>query len=149
MTTIEQTIFIKATPEAVTAVSLDLNRMAEWYVGVENVESNSKWLAIGSVTTINFKSAGLFSAAGTIFPLPFTTVEYIPNEKLTTKTKSARGTYSAMISWGFAPHNGGTTLSYKQDYELSGDHFDRATVENSFNQSVVQSLNNLKKIVEG
>ena len=149
MTIVEQSVFINATPEAVTAVFQDLNRMAEWYVGVENVELDGKWPAVGSVTTISFKSAGLFSAAGTIAPLPFTTMEYIPNEKLMMKVKSAGGSYSAMISWGFTSHNGGTTISYKQDYEAFGEHLDLAAIENGINQSVAYSLNNLKKIVEG
>jgi len=142
MITVEQSIFIKATPEVIMTVSEDASRMPEWFIGIESVESDGKWPAVGSTVDAHFKSADV------AFTLVFTSSAYVPNEKSTIKI-GGEGMLTGMNWWTLTPHDGGTTVSYKLDYELAGDHLAQAMDPNALGRGVEYSLNNLKKIVEG
>ena len=144
MTTIERSIFIKAAPEAVTAVSEDTHRLPEWFTGVEKVETDGNWPTVGSVAYLHMKSPGI------AYKLTMTSLEHIAGEKLVAKME---GLSTGTNSWHYAPENGGTAVSYKLEYSLSGDEagqaMDKLIAERANEISIEQSLNNLKALVEG
>ena len=144
MTTIERSIFIKAAPETVTAVSEDTHRMPEWFTGVESVETIGSWPSVGSIAYLHMKSPGV------AFKITLTSLEHIVGEKLVVKME---GLSSGTNSWHYAAEDGGTAVSYKLEYSLSSDDagqaMDKLVAERANEISIEQSLNNLKALVEG
>ena len=144
MTTIEQSIFINATPEAVTAVSQDITRLPEWFSGIEKAEPDGKWPATGGTAHVTFKSAGI------TYKLFFTSSEFTSGKSMTI---GITGTSTGTNQWGYTPENGGTMVSYKMEYDLAGglvgQAIDKIVVARANEKAVAQSLENLKVIVEG
>jgi len=144
MTTIEQTIFIKATPEAVTAVTEDTPRLTEWFTGIEKAEVDNKWPSVGGTAHITFKSAGV------TYKLNFTSLAFASGKNMTI---GITGTSTGTNWWNYTPENGGTTVSYKIEYDLAGglvgQAIDKIVVARANEKAVAQSLENLKMMVEG
>jgi carbon monoxide dehydrogenase subunit G len=144
MATIERSILINAAPEAVTAVSENPGRLPEWVTGVEKVETDGGWPAVGTLARMSMRSPGL------AFLLTCTSLEYVPGEKLVC---AMEGLTTGTFSWSYAPDDGGTAVSYKLEYALSagadGQVMDRLIAERANEISIEQSLNNLKALVEG
>lgn len=143
MTTIERSVFIKAAPEAITAVTEDANRFPEWFTGVEKVETVGDWPTVGSVVHMHMKSPGL------AFKLTFTSLEHVSGKKTIVKME---GLSNGTNSWHFKLEDGGTAVSYKLEYSLSdgaeGQAMDKLVTERANEISIEQSLNNLKALVE-
>lgn len=144
MTTIERSIFIKATPEAITAVTEDAHRFPEWFTGVEKVETDGNWPTVGSIAHMHMKSPGM------AFKLTFTSLEHVTGEKSISKME---GLSVGTNSWHYMPQDGGTAVSYTLEYTLSegadGQAMDKLVAERANEISIEQSLNNLKALVEG
>jgi len=144
MTTIEQSIFIKAAPEAVTAVTENASHMTEWFDGLEKIDAGDEWPSAGSTAEVHFKSAGI------TFKSLFTSLEFVSGGKMTAKIE---GMSTGTNSWDYEAHDGGTTVFYKLDYELSGGAIgqavDKIIVERSTEKSIEKTLKNLKAMVEG
>ena len=144
MTTVEQSIFINAAPEAVMTVAGDVNRMSEWFVSVKSADSDGNWPAVDSVMNIHFKSV----RAGVAFTFNFTTLEYVPNEKWVLEVVG-EGMFKGVNSWTLTPQDGGSVVDYKMEYELSGSYLEQVMEPTAYSKSVAHSLNKLKELVEG
>jgi carbon monoxide dehydrogenase subunit G len=144
MTTIERSIFIEATPEAVTAVSDDASRFPEWFTAVEKVETDGNWPTVGSIAHLHMKSPGL------VFKVTFTSTEHVAGEKSIAKME---GVSNGTNAWHYKAEDGGTAVSYKLEYSLSddaeGQAMDKLVAERANEISIEQSLKNLKALVEG
>jgi carbon monoxide dehydrogenase subunit G len=144
MTIIERSIFIEATPEAVTAVTEDAGRFPEWFTGVEKVETVGDWPTVGSIAHLHMKSPGL------AFKVTFTSTEHVAGEKSNSKME---GLSNGTNAWHYKAKDGGTAVSYKLEYTLSkeadGQAMDKLVAERANEISIEQSLNNLKALVEG
>ena len=144
MTTIEQSIFINAVPEEVTAVSQDASQLAEWFVGIEKMEPDNDWPTVGGTANAHYKSAGV------AFQLLFTSLEFTPGKSMTI---GLTGTSTGTNWWSYTSENGGTTVSYKMEYDLAGglvgQAIDKIVVTRANEKAVAQSLENLKMMVEG
>jgi hypothetical protein len=77
-------------------------------------------------------------------------LEHVVGEKLISKME---GLTTGTFSWHYAPHNGGTAVSYTIDYRLSsgadGQAMGELIAQQANEISAEQSLNNLKALVEG
>ena len=94
-------------------------------------------------------------AAGEFMGLQFKTqleiVEFEPNKKLL--SRSTQGVKSTSL-WQFKPlPNGGTEVTFVSDYSLPGKMFgwmlDKLMMEKDVEKTTIQTLVNLKKVLEG
>lgn len=59
MTKIERSILIKATPEEIEAIHNDIDRLTEWYAGVEKAVSDEIYPNVGGKVRLIYKAAGM------------------------------------------------------------------------------------------
>ncbi|MDB5078878.1 MAG: hypothetical protein JWP00_802 [Chloroflexi bacterium] len=94
-------------------------------------------------------------AAGTMFGMQHRTIleiiEYVPNKRFV--SRSTEGVKSTS-TWQFKPLPGDTTeVTFTSDYTLPGSFFgrflDKLVMEKEIDKNTVQTLVNLKKILEG
>ena len=94
-------------------------------------------------------------AAGTMFGVHYKTTleitEFVPNQKFV--SRSTEGVKSTS-TWEFKPNpDGGTEVTFTSDYTLPGSFLgrlmDKLVMEREIEKNTVQTLVNLKKILEG
>ena len=138
MTKIEKTIEIKAPIENVFALCADVENYPKFMEGAEEVKK------IGE-TTYHWK----MEMAGRAVEFDTELVEAVENQKIAWKSV---GDFVSKGTWSFAPAAEGTTVGYVMDYEipgLMGALFDKLKVSKEMEKGMNQSLQNLKKILEG
>ena len=144
MTRIERSIFINATPEEITAISLDGWRLPEWYAGVEQAEPDEVYPEPGGVANLVYK------AAGVTFHLTMTSLELVEGQSATYQME---GMITGTNHWVYTPEGDGTWVSATFDYEMPGGGvgkmIDRLVVERMNTENLERSLENLKALVEG
>jgi carbon monoxide dehydrogenase subunit G len=143
-TTIEKSVFINASPEAVAAVANDPMRLPEWFAGVTKVESDGKFPEVGGVADVTYKAAGIS------FKSRFTAREFENAEKYTIQLE---GMLAGTNQWVYTPEGNGTAITFRLAYDMPGGSVGQAVnklvVERTNENNVKQSLQNLKKLVEG
>ena len=143
-TIIERSVFINAEPEAVSAVANDPGRLPEWFAGVTEVASDGKFPDVGGVADVTYKAAGIS------FKSKFTALEFTNAEKYTIQLD---GMLAGTNKWIYTPEGNGTMVAFRLEYEMPGGGVGQAVnklvVERTNEKNVEQSLQNLKKLVEG
>ena len=142
-TTIERSVFIQATPEAVTVIVEDVDRTADWLTGAKSATAENSWPAVGSTARFDMLAPGL------AYELTVTVVERVVGEKL---ILDMVGLTTGTTSWRYAAENGGTRVTYTLAYTLSDDAAGQAMgkliAAGANDVSIGQSLANLKTLVE-
>lgn len=59
MTTVERSIVINATPEAIDAVTLAGDRLPEWYAGMQQAEADATYPEPGGKVNLVYRAAGI------------------------------------------------------------------------------------------
>jgi carbon monoxide dehydrogenase subunit G len=143
-TTIERSVFINASPEVVAAIANDPDRLPEWFAGVTQVESDGKFPEAGGVAEVTYKAAGIN------FKSKFTSLEFKNAEKYTIQLD---GMLTGRNQWVYTPKEKGTTVAFRLEYDMPGGGVGQAVnklvVERTNEKNVEQSLQNLRKLVEG
>ena len=143
-TTIERSVFINASPEAVSAVANDPNRLPEWFAGVTKVEADGKFPEEGGIADVTYKAAGIS------FKSKFTALEFKNAEKYTIQLE---GMLAGTNQWIYTSEGNGTSVAFRMEYDMPGGGVGQAVnnlvVERTNEKNVEQSLKNLKKLVEG
>lgn len=143
MTTLEASIYIEAPWEDVEAVSLQPERLPEWYAGVERVESDGIFPAVGGTITLSYRAAGI------PFDTDMTMVEHVEGQYT---LYELNGMITGTTRWDVAPEQTGTVLTATFEYEMPGGGLgqiaDKLFVEKMNAQNLEKSLKNLAKLVE-
>ena len=143
-TIIERSIFIDAAPEAIAMIANDPGRLPDWFSGVTKIEPDNNWPETWSEAIVTYKSAGIS------FKSTFTSLEFKSGEKLTIQLD---GMLTGTNQWIYTPEGKGTLLTFRLEYNMPGGGVGQAVnkllVERANEKNVEQSLNNLKKLVEG
>ena len=144
MTTLERSIFINASPEAIEAVSLDGWRLPEWYAGIEQAEPDDVYPEPGGRADVVYK------AAGVTFNIIMTSLELTRGQS---SAYQMEGMITGTNRWTFTPEGEGTWLIATFEYEMPGGVLgkvaDRLVVERMNAENLERSLENLKALVEG
>ncbi len=143
---IVETIHVRAPPEKVFAVLKDLESTPKWSVGWKETrwtsEKRNEVGATGRVV-IETQSAGRIES-------DFEVTEYTENKGFA--FRSTAGNVTAFGSWTLTPYHGGTEARSETNYELPysvlGKIIDRLKVSREVRRNTIQSLMNLKKMVE-
>ena len=143
-TIIERSIFVNAAPEAVATIANDPGRLPEWFAGVTQVESDSIFPEAGGEADVTYKAAGIS------FKSKFTSLEFRNAEKYTIQLE---GMLAGTNKWVYTPEGDGTTVAFRLEYDIAGGGVGQAVnkllVERTNEKNVEQSLQNLKKLLEG
>ncbi len=144
MTTIERSISINAPIEAVEQVTLDGQRLPEWYAGIEQAEPDAVYPEPGG------KVKMLYKAAGINFTITMTSLERVPNQSVTYKME---GMITGTNHWTTTAEGNGTRLAASFNYEIPGGVLGQAlnklVVERMNAENLEKSLSNVKALVEG
>lgn len=143
MTTLERSILIKATTEAIDAVTLNGNRLPEWYTGMQEAHADNLYPNIGgTVETI-------YRAAGINFKVKITSVELVRGQRISLKMD---GMITGTNRWVYQPEGEATRVVAALEYELPGgglgQALNRLVVEKMNAENLEKSLSNLKVLVE-
>jgi uncharacterized membrane protein len=143
MTKIERSILIKATPEEIEAIHNDIDRLTEWYAGVEKAVSDGIYPNVGGKVRLIYKAAGMtFEMTNTCLEFEYARVGRYKMEGMIT------GKYAEILE----PVEGGTRFTMKFDYQMPGGGLgkivDRLLVEKMNAKNLEDSLKNLKVLVE-
>lgn len=143
MTKVERSIIIKATPERVEAIHNDINRLPEWYAGVDMAKSDGIYPRAGGQVTLTYKVAGIaFQMTNTCLEYEYARVGRYKMEGMMT------GNYEEILE----SVEGGTRFTMKFDYQMpgggAGKIIDRLFVEKMNVKNLEDSLENLKALVE-
>jgi hypothetical protein len=144
MTTIEKSIFINASPEDITAISLDGSRLPEWYVGIERAYPDELYPEPGGAVDLVYKAAGI------TFELKMTMLELDYGHYSSYKME---GMITGTNRWVYTPEGDGTWITATFDYDMPGGILgqiaNRLMVERMNADNLEKSLNNLKQLAEG
>jgi carbon monoxide dehydrogenase subunit G len=142
---IERTVEIAAPPERVYEVVMDPDRLEDWVTIHHHLEDapNGR-LRQGSKLTQYLR------LAGTKFKVRWTVVE---NDPYTRVVWEGQGpvTSHARVVYGFKGNGGGTTFSYRNEYDLPGGALGRLAgraVSRVTQKELEGSLQRLKSLVE-
>lgn len=138
MTKIEKTMEISAPIEKVFALCADVENYTKFMEGAKEIKKTGE-------TTYHWK----MEMAGRAVEFDTELVEAVENQKIAWKSV---GDFVSKGSWSFAPAAEGTTVGYVMDYEmpgLMGAIFDKLKVSKEMEKGMNQSLQNLKKTLEG
>jgi uncharacterized membrane protein len=143
-TLVEKSIVIQATPEEVDAITLDGNRLPEWYAGVQSAEPDASYPEPGSVVNMVYRSAGVN------FKMSMTSLRLVKGESLLLKMD---GMITGKSRWFYTPEGDGTRVHCHFEYEMPGGSLGQAVnklvVERMNVQNLEKSLENLKALAEG
>jgi uncharacterized membrane protein len=143
MTTLERSIVIKATTEAIDAVTLDGNRLPEWYTGMQEARADDLYPKVGGSVETTYRAAGIN------FKVKITSVELVPGQSITLKME---GMITGANRWVYQPEGEATRVTASLDYEMPGGGLGQAlnklVVEKMNTENLEKSLSNLKVLVE-
>ena len=139
----ERSILIKATPEEIEAINNDIDRLPEWFAGIEKATSDGVYPNPGGKVILTYKVAGI------TFEATSTSLEYEYG-------RFGRYKLEGMITGNneeiLEPVEGGTRFTIKFDYQMPGGGVgkivDRLYVEKMNAKNLEESLKNLKALVE-
>jgi len=143
MTTLERSVLINASVDAIEAITDDARRLPEWYAGIEQATPDDLFPEPGGKVELVYK------AAGVTFNLTQTSVERVPGQ---VGVNRMEGMIAGTNRMTFAPEGEGTRVSMRFEYEMPGGGvgklFDRLVVERMNAQNLERSLENLKRLLE-
>lgn len=143
MAKVERSILIRAKPEEIEAINNDVNRMTEWFAGLEKAISDGVYPNPGGKLKLTYKAAGIaFETITTSLEYEYARVGRYKMEGMLT------GNYEEILE----PAEGGTRFTMKFDYQIPagslGKIIDRLFVEKMNVKNLEDSLKNLKALVE-
>ncbi len=143
MTTLERSIVINATAEAIDPITTDPNRLPEWYVGIQKVKPDGKYPHVGGVIETVYKAVGIS------FKVKMTSTEYVPGQSMQINME---GMITGSNRWVYQPEGEGTRLTATFEYKMPGGGVGQAVnklvIERINAQNLEKSLENLKAVVE-
>lgn len=143
MTTVERSIMIKATTEAIDAVTLNGNRLPEWYAGIQEARADEQYPNVGGSVEATYRAAGIN------FKIRIISVELVPGQRITLKME---GMITGTNRWAYQAEGAGVRVSAALDYEMPGgglgQALNRLVVEKMNTENLEKSLSNLKALVE-
>jgi hypothetical protein len=144
MTTLERSILINAPSEAIDAITMDGNRLPEWYAGVAEAQPDAIYPQPGGAVDTVYKAAGIN------FKMKIICEELVQGQKQTLKLE---GMITGTNYWTYTPEGEGIRVACKFEYEIPGGGvgkaFDKLIVERMNADNLKKSLTNLKALVEG
>ena len=144
MATVERSILIDASTDAIDAIALDGNRLSEWYVGVEQATPDDLYPEVGGRVSLVYK------AAAVTFNLTLTVQELIRGDHVSYQMS---GMMVGTQEWSHAAEGGKTRLTAQVDYDMPGGALgkiaDKLVIERMNTRNLEESLENLKALVEG
>jgi uncharacterized membrane protein len=144
MTTVERSIVINASADAINAVTLDGSRLPDWYVGIDAATPDDVYPEPGGKVETTYKAAGMS------FNLTMTATELVRGEYGAFKLD---GMITGMNRWTYTPEGDGTRVTAVFEYEMPGGALgalaNKLVVEKMNIQNLEKSLANLKALVEG
>ena len=143
MTKVERSIIINATPEVVEEIYNDIDRLPEWFGGIEKAVADEIYPNAGGKVNLTYKAAGItFETTNTVLEYEYARLARFKLEGMMT------GNYEETLE----PVEGGTRFTYKFDYEMPGGGVgkvvDRLFVEKMNVKNLEDSLRNLKALAE-
>jgi uncharacterized membrane protein len=142
-TVVEKSIVIHATAEDVDAITLDGNRLPEWYAGVQSAEPDANYPEAGTVVNMVYRSAGVN------FKMSMTSLRLVKGESLLLKLD---GMIMGKSRWFYTPEEEGIRVNCRFEYDMPGGSIGQAVnklvVERMNVQNLEKSLENLKTVVE-
>lgn len=142
-TVVEKSIVIQATPEEVDAITLDGNRLPEWYAGVQSAEPDDSYPVAGSMVHMIYRSGGIN------FKMSMTSLRLVKGESLLLKMD---GMITGKSRWFYTSEGDDTRVNCRFEYEMPGGSIGQAVnklvVERMNVQNLEKSLENLKALVE-
>jgi uncharacterized membrane protein len=143
VTTVQHSVSVNASPDAIEAYSRYADSWPDWFPGVVGVEVDDMYPEINSSAQVTFQ------AAGTTFDLTMIVLEYLPGERV---VYELQGMAQGQASFGIFVDNDEQWVDGIIEYELPGGVLgriaDRAIVEQRVAESLQQALYNLKAGVE-
>lgn len=143
MTTLERSIVIKATTEAIDAVTLNGNRLPEWYAGIQEAQADERYPDVGGSVEATYRAAGIN------FKIRIISVELVPGQRITLKME---GMITGTNRWVYQLEGEGIRVMAALDYEMPGGGLgqvlNRLVVEKMNMENLEKSLSNLKALVE-
>jgi uncharacterized membrane protein len=144
MTTVERSIYIDAPPDVSFDVGHDAGHWLDWYAGMQSVQPDNVYPAVGSRVDIANKTAGL------TLNMTLTVADYVPGQTIAYQVE---GMVTGTIQWDYQPDGDGTLVTAHFDYEMPGGALgqiaDRLVVERANAANLEASLENLKGLIEG
>lgn len=143
MTTLERSIMINASPEAIDTISTDPSRLPEWYAGIQEAKSDGTYPQVGGTVESVYKAVGIS------FKIKMTSEEYVQGQSLQARME---GMISGTNRWTYQPEGDGTRITATFEYEMPGGGLGQAVnklmVEKMNTENLEKSLENLKTLVE-
>lgn len=143
MTTLERSILINATTEAIDAVALNGNRLPQWYTGMQEAQADNLYPQVGGTVETTYRTAGLN------FKVKITSVQLTPGQSITLRMD---GMITGTNRWVYQPEGEAVRVIATLDYEMPGGGLGQAlnklVVEKMNAENLEKSLANLKALVE-
>lgn len=144
MTTVERSIYIDAPVDVSFNTGIDAGHWLDWYAGMQSVQADDVYPAVGGRVEVSNKSAGV------TLDMTLTVTDYIPGQMIAYRMD---GMITGMMQWDYQPDGSGTQLTAIFDYEMPGGALgqiaDRLVVERANTANLEASLENLKGLIEG
>lgn len=149
--TIEGSIHIDAPHPTVRAIILDLSRYPDIYPGVDEVESDGTYPAVGAIIHYKYK-AGVVNLV-----MESTTVELSDTHSVSATLQTSQQLTSKRVLRGrntlrFEPHEGGTLLTLRYEYEMPGSAvgklMEQKLTRGLIERNVQTSLQRVKALAE-
>ena len=144
MTTLERSIVIKATPEAIFELTGDATRLPEWYAGIQEAKPDATYPEVGGTVEAVYKAAGIN------FRIKMTSTEFVQNQVSATKMD---GMITGTNRWVYTPEGEGTRVTATFEYEMPGGGIGQAVnkliIEKMNADNLEKSLDQLKAVIEG
>jgi coenzyme Q-binding protein COQ10 len=145
MAVIEKSIYIDLSPDELFDFGVNNpDRLPEWFEGVESLQHDADYPALGSTFDANYKSASInFTLSGTV----------VQSERGRVYAVEYNGMAKGIQTWTYHAEGSGTHLTLHFDYEMigggAGKILDKLVVERQNSKNFEQSLKNLKALAEG
>lgn len=144
MAVIEKSIYIEMSPEDLFDFGVNNpDRLPEWFEGVEELQADTNYPAVGSKVDAIYKSSGMsFTMIGTI----------VQSEHGKVYAVEYSGMATGVQTWTYEAKGSGTNLTLHFDYEMvgggAGKLLDKLVVERQNKKNFEQTLKNLKALAE-
>lgn len=143
MTTLERSIVIKGSRADIDAVTLNGNRLFEWYAGIQESKADQTYPEVGGIVDTVYKAAGIS------FKVKITSVEFNQGAGIGLQMD---GMITGTNRWIYSDVEGGTQVTARLDYEMPGGGIGKAVnkliLEKMNADNLEKSLTNLKNLVE-